>query len=38
MTIENVKITNASITMEDHGVLTFYITVEGAGIAVNLGG
>ena len=38
MTIENVKITNTSITMEDHGVLTFYITVEGAGIAVNLGG
>ena len=38
MTIENVKITNTSITMEDHGVLTFYITVEGAGIGVNLGG
>lgn len=38
MTIENVKITNTSITMEDHGVLTFYITVEGAEIGVNLGG
>lgn len=38
MTIENVKITNTSITMEDHGALTFYITVEGAGIGVNLGG
>lgn len=38
MTIENVKITNTSITMENHGVLTFYITVEGAGIGVNLGG
>ena len=38
MTIENAKITNTSITMEDHGVLTFYITVEGAGIGVNLGG
>lgn len=38
MTIENVKITNTSITMEDHGILTFYIIVEGAGIRVNLGG
>lgn len=38
MRTENVKITNASLTMEDHGVLTFYITVEGAGIGVNLGG
>lgn len=38
MDILNVKITNTSITMEDHGVLTFDITVEGDGIIVNIGG
>ena len=36
--VENVKITNTSITMEDYGVLTFNITVEGDGFIVNLGG
>lgn len=34
----NVKITNTSITMADHGCLTFFITVEGAGMGVSLGG
>ena len=38
MDILNVKITNTSITMENHGILTFYITVEGAGMSVLLGG
>ena len=38
MKIENMKITKVSLTMADHGCLTFYITVEGAGIGVNLGG
>ena len=38
MRIENVIITNTRITMEDHGTLSFYITVEGAGMGVNLGG
>ena len=31
MKIEIAKITNISITMADHGCLTFWITVEGAG-------
>lgn len=38
MDILNVKITNASITMEDHGILSFYISVEGENRSVNLGG
>ena len=38
MTVNNVIITNTSITMEDHGVLTFDITVAGDGFSVNLGG
>lgn len=36
--ILNAKITNTSISMEDHGCLTFYITVEGAGWGVSIGG
>lgn len=38
MEIINVKIINASLTMADHGCLTFLITVEGSGIGVSLGG
>lgn len=36
--IVNAKITNVSITMEDHGLLTFYITLEGASWGCNFGG
>lgn len=35
--IENAKITNVSLTMVDHGVLTFYLTIEGAGWGCNVG-
>lgn len=38
MEFENAKITAVSLTMEDHGVLTFYLTLEGAGWGVNFGG
>ena len=38
MEIENAKITAASITMEDHGCLTFCLTLEGYGWGVNYGG
>lgn len=36
--ITNMKITNVSLTMADHGCLTFWITVEGAGTGCNIGG
>ena len=36
--IENAKITNVSITMEDHGCLTFFITLNGGGWGVKYGG
>jgi len=38
MSIENAKITDVSLTFEDHGCLTFYITVEGNGWGVSIGG
>ena len=38
MRIENAKITNTSITMEDHGCLTFWITLEGGGWGCRFGG
>ena len=38
MEIRNGKITNVSLTMADHGVLTFYLTVEGGGIGFGYGG
>lgn len=38
MEIENCKITNVSLTMEDYRCLTFRITVEGAGWGCNIGG
>ena len=34
---KNMKITGASISMADHGVLTFYIDLEGDGCAVSFG-
>lgn len=38
MAIENAKITNASITMADHGCLTFWLTLEGDGWGCGYGG
>lgn len=38
MKIANAKISDVSLTMEDHGCLTFYVTVEGAAWGVSLGG
>ena len=38
MKVENAKIINVSLTMEDHGCLTFWITVEGAGWGCSIGG
>lgn len=38
MTIENAKITNVSITMEEHGCLTFWLTLEGEGWGCGYGG
>ena len=36
--IKNAKITNVSLTMEDWGCLTFYITLDGGGWGCNYGG
>lgn len=36
--ILNAKITSTSITMADHGCLTFWITVKGGGWGVSIGG
>ena len=38
MEIINAKITSTSITMADHGCLTFWVTVEGSGFGVSIGG
>ena len=38
MTIENAKITYVSLTMKDHGVLTFWVGLEGNGWGCSLGG
>lgn len=38
MEIKNGKITNVSLTMADHGVLTFYLTIEGGGVGFGYGG
>ena len=38
MEIENAKIENVSITMADHGCLTFWITLEFDGWGTNCGG
>ena len=34
----NAKITNVSLTMENHGVLVFYLMLEGGGWGVSFGG
>lgn len=36
--IINMKITNTTLTMRDHGVLTFDLTLEGSGYGVVYGG
>jgi len=36
--IRNAKITDTTITMEDHGCLTFWITLDGGGWGVSIGG
>lgn len=38
MEIQNAKITNVSISMADHGALTFTIYIEGSGWGVAYGG
>ena len=37
-TIENAKITKVSITMADHGCVTFWVFVEGKGWGCGIGG
>lgn len=36
--ILNAKITSTSITMADHGLLTFWVTIQGGGWGVSIGG
>lgn len=36
--IENARITKVSLSIDDHGCLTFWITLEGGGWGVNVGG
>ena len=36
--IENAKIKHVSITMEDHGCLTFFLTLDGGSWGCNFGG
>lgn len=38
MAIENAKIEDVSITMEDHGCLTFFLTLKGKSWGVVYGG
>lgn len=38
MTVKNAKITHVSITMADHGCLTFWLTLEGSGWGCGFGG
>lgn len=37
-TIENAKITGVSISMADHGCITFWVNVEGKGWGCGIGG
>lgn len=36
--IENCKITKTQLGIEDHGMMIFFITVEGCGWGVSIGG
>lgn len=36
--ISNAIITNAELSMRDHGIFTLYLTIEGDGFGVVLGG
>lgn len=36
--IKNAKITSTQITMSDHGILTFWLNLDGAGWGVGYGG
>lgn len=36
--IRNAKIESVSITMEDHGCLTWWLSLDGGGWGVNIGG
>ena len=38
MEIENAKIASADLDMSDHGVLTYYLTLEGRSWGCNFGG
>ncbi|WP_155962167.1 hypothetical protein [Streptococcus ruminantium] len=38
MTIENVKIKSTFLGREDHGILTCYLTLEGSGFGISVGG
>lgn len=38
MEILNAQIINVSITMADHGCLTFYITIQGGALGCSIGG
>ena len=37
-TLENVKIINTFLGKEEHGILTWYLTVKGDGFVVSIGG
>ena len=38
MEVVNAKITRADLSMADHGVLCYYLTLEGRGFGCNYGG
>ena len=38
MSVENAKILSVSLTMRDHGCLTFWLLLEGEGWGVSFGG
>lgn len=38
MTVRNARITSTMLGIEDHGIMTFFITVEWSGGGVGIGG